>query len=375
MPWNERGKMTIKKEFLDKALNKDLSISRLCKEYGISRKTAYKWIKRFNEEGLSGLEEHSRRPCRVRVTASDWVEKVLNTRNQFPAWGARKLRQYLVNQGYKDIPSESTFNRTLQRHGLIDKIASEKREHYIRFERENPNELWQMDFKGHFQLEEGRCHPLTVLDDHSRYSICLKACESEDVISVRSALTEAFRTYGLPEAMTMDNGSPWKGSYPWRFSQLTIWLMRLGIKVSHSTPGHPQTQGKDERFHRSLKDKVLRYYQFKDIRDTQKRFDEWRNLYNNERPHEGIGLKRPIDRFRPSKTKFPEILTEIAYEEGDEIRKVQKNGIIEYRGNPIFIGEHLHGERVAVRSTSKDGIFDVYYSKTRLNKLDLTTQK
>lgn len=375
MPWNEKELMTIKKEFLSKALNKMLSLSQLCKEYNISRKTAYKWIKRFNEEGLWGLEERSRRPCRVEVTASDWIERVLNTRNQFPAWGARKLRQYLINQGYKDVPSESTFNRTLQRHGLIDKVASEKREHYIRFERENPNELWQMDFKGHFQLEEGRCHPLTVLDDHSRYSICLRACESEDAISVRSALTEAFRTYGLPEAMTMDNGAPWKGSYPWRFSKLTIWLMRLGIKVSHSTPGHPQTQGKDERFHRSLKDEVLRYYQFKDLRDTQKRFDEWRNLYNNERPHEGIGLKRPVDRFKPSTTKFPEMLIEIAYEEGDEIRKVQKNGIIEFRGNPIFIGEHLHGERVAVRPTFKDEIFDVYYSKTRLNKVDLTTQK
>lgn len=372
MPWNERCKMGLKEEFLCQALEKTVPISELCRKYCISRKTAYKWLNRFQQEGYSGLEERSRRPARVEVTKSDWIEIIINIRNKFPAWGGRKLRQYLLYQGLEDLPSESTFNRTLKRHGLIEKEASEKREHYIRFERDKPNELWQMDFKGHFQLKEGRCHPLTVLDDYSRFPICLKACESENEIAVRTALIEAFRMYGLPEAMTMDNGSPWKGSYPWRFSRLTIWLMRLGIKVSHSRPGHPQTQGKDERFHRSLKEELLRYYQFKCLEETQEHFNEWRYIYNNDRPHEGIGLQRPIDRFRCSAVIYPETLNEIAYEEGDEIRKVQKNGIIEYKGNSIFIGEHFYGERVAVRPTSKDGIFDVYYAKTRLNKIDLT---
>jgi transposase InsO family protein/transposase-like protein len=373
MPWNERDKMDLKVQFIKEVLDKKATISELCREYEISRKTAYKWLTRYKNEGIFGLEDRAKRPTTVKITNNDSIDVIIETRNRFPAWGARKLRHYLINKGHDNLPSESTFNRTLQRQGLITKDASYKREHYIRFEREKPNELWQMDFKGHFQLEEGRCHPLTVLDDHSRFSICLNAYESEKEFSVRAALTEAFRKYGLPEAMTMDNGSPWKGSYPWRFSRLTIWLMRLGIKVSHSSPGHPQTQGKDERFHRSLKEEVLQYYQFKGLKDAQERFDEWRYLYNHERPHEGIGMQRPIDRYKPSPIKFPETLQEIIYDDGDEIRKVQKNGVIEFKGNSFFIGEHLYGERVAVRKASVEGVFNVYFSKTRLNKINLKT--
>lgn len=261
----------------------------------------------------------------------------------------------------------ATFNRTLHRHGLITKEASFKSQPYIRFERERPNELWQMDFKGHFQLAEGRCHPLTVLDDHSRFAICLNAYDNEKEISVRKALTD--RTYGLPEAMTMDNGSPWKGAYPWRFSKLTIWLMHLGIKVSHSRPGHPQ--GKDERFHRSLKEEILKYYQFKDLKHAQQVFDEWRQLYNYERPHEGIGMKRPSDRYTLSTIKFPEILSQIDYEEHDDIRKVQKNGVIDFKGHSFFIGEHLYGELIGIRPTTEEDIFNVYYSKSRINKINL----
>ncbi len=232
----KKNKMNLRNEFIQKALNKKSSISQLCIEYGISRKSAYKWLNRFKDEGIGGLEDRSKRPTRVEITSCTSVELILEARNKFPAWGGRKLRYYLLNQGHEEVPSEATFNRTLKRHALITKEASSKRQAYIRFEREKPNELWQMDFKGHFQLEEGRCHPLTVLDDHSRFAICLKAYESEKEASVKTALTEAFREHGLPEVMTMDNGSPWKGSYPWRFSRLTIWLMRLGIKVSHSRP-------------------------------------------------------------------------------------------------------------------------------------------
>jgi transposase InsO family protein len=371
MPWEEKSKMKLKEEFIQELLTNRSAITQLCRKYEISRKTGYKWLKRFQEEGLNGLEERSKRPSKVVVTSCDWVEMILETRENFPAWGSRKLRHYLLNKGYKNVPSEATFNRTLKRHGLISKESTQKAEHYKRFEKERPNEMWQMDFKGHFQMEEGRCHPLTVLDDHSRFSICLNACDGEKEISVKEALTKAFREYGLPESMTMDNGSPWKGSYPWRFSKLTIWLMRLGIKVTHSRPGHPQTQGKDERFHRSLKEEILRYYQFKGLRDTQEIFDEWRYLYNHERPHEGIGMKRPIDLYARSPVAFSENMPEIIYEENDEIRKVQKNGVIEFRGNRFFIGEHLYGERVGIRSTAEDGVFNVFYSKSRINKLNL----
>ena len=328
MPWIERKKLEMKEEFIKRIINKDQSIASLCDEYEVSRKTAYKWLKRYKIEGILGLEDRSKRPCKVQITDEKTTELIIDIRSKFPSWGARKLRQYLLNQE-RIVPSERTFNRILQKHELISNESSQKSKKFIRFEREYPNELWQMDFKGHFQLEEGRCHPLTILDDHSRFAICLKASYSESEEMVRESLKESFRCYGLPEAMTMDNGSPWKGSYPWRFSSLTIWLMRLGIKVSHSRPYHPQTQGKDERFHRSLKEEVLKYYQFKSLKDTQERFDAWRYIYNNERPHEGINMLCPIKKYKPSSRSYPESLPEIEYEKDDILRKVQKNGVID----------------------------------------------
>ncbi len=374
MPWKKRDLMALKKEFLEKALIETANISALCKEHHISRKTAYKWIKRFKQDGINGLLEQSKRPL---ISPSRISEEslltILETRNEFSSWGGRKLRQYLVNLGKKDLPSEATFNRILLRHGKIDPIESEKREPFIRFEKERPNELWQMDFKGHFKLlEEGRCHPLTILDDHSRFSICLMASNSESEKTVREGLEKAFKTYGMPDAMTMDNGSPWKGSPPWTLSRITVWLMRLGIKVSHSRPGHPQTQGKLERFHRSFKEEVLKYYQFKDLKDAQTRFDEWKELYNYRRPHEGIGMKCPKDRYQKSDKSYLEQLPSIEYLESDEIRKVGPCGTISYKDKQYFIGEHLYKEHVALREV-QNGLIDVYYVNTKVQRINLKT--
>lgn len=372
MPWTKPEDIMYKKEeFLFEVINKKSSITKLCNKFGISRKTGYKWINRYNENGIIGLQEHSRRPLVSpnRIT-DEAVEQILAARDECKTWSGRKLKQYLINQGMTNLPCEKTFNRMLKKHDRIDPKESEKRTAFIRFERETPNDLWQMDFKGHFQIEEGRCHPLTVLDDHSRFSICIKACLSEDEVSVRKALEAAFRSYGLPNGMTMDNGSPWKGSYPFKLSKLTVWLMRLGIKVGHSTPYHPQTQGKLERFHRSLKDEVLKFYQFKNLRDSQSRFDEWREIYNNIRPHEGINLKCPSSRYQISTRIFPEILPQIEYLEGDVVRKVGISGTANFHGNAYFMGEHLKGEYVAGRVVG-DGILDVYFATTKIQRINL----
>jgi transposase InsO family protein len=371
MPWNTRGKMSLKEEFILKVLNKENTLSKLAKEFGVSRQTAYKWLKRFKEEGICGLQERSKRPAHFpSQLCTEQVEVILEARDKNPAWGGKKLRQMLINEGAENLPSVASFNRVLKRHNRIGKEESEKREHYIRFEREKPNELWQMDFKGYFRVQEGKCYPLTVLDDHSRFSICIQACKSEDEISVRKALEEAFREYGLPEAMTMDNGSPWKGSPGFRLSRLTVWLMRLGIKVGHSTPYHPQTQGKDERFHRSLKEEVLRFHQFKDLTEAQEHFNEWRYKYNFVRPHEGIGMARPIDRYAPSHRHFPSVLPSIEYEKEDIVRKVRTCGQVSFNGKEYFIGEHFHGEYVAFRQTGAHR-WDIYFCKTRITGFHL----
>lgn len=374
MPWKDRDLMSLKIDFLESCLSKKASISSLCSEFKISRKTAYKWIKRYEEGGIDGLKNHSRRPLTSPSQIPEKVVSLILQERETEHWGARKLRKCLENQGFKHLPSEATFNRILLRHGKIEEKESEKRKHFIRFEREVPNELWQMDFKGHFKLHtEGRCHPLTILDDHSRFLICIKACGRESEQCVREGLERAFREYGLPEGMTMDNGTPWRGSQR-HLSQITVWLMRLGIKVSHSTPYHPQTQGKLERLHRSLKEEVLKYHQFRDLENAQMRFDEWRESYNNKRPHEGIGLLRPKDRYKPSPRPFPEKLPEIIYSEGEALKRVNITGGIGFRGKHFYIGEHLTGEYVGLREI-EENLFDVYFSKTKIQRIDLRKHK
>lgn len=372
MPWQTKDTISMRDEFVNLALSGNFTISDLCSEFKISRKTGYKWIDRFKREGINGLVNHSKRPLvSINRISSNITDVILSTRDNFPAWGARKLRQYLVNKGYDQLPSEMTFNRVLKKHGRIDPSESEKRQAFIRFEKENPNELWQMDFKGHFKMGSKRCHPLTVLDDHSRFSIILKACEGETYLAVRSALEDAFCEYGLPEAMTMDNGSPWKGSPPGTLSKLTVWLMRLGIKVSHSSVRHPQTQGKDERFHRSLKEEVLKYHQFRNIEETQNILDDWRRIYNFERPHEGIGLLCPIQRYKPSTRPYPKKLPKVEYKADDIVRKVQGCGCINYHDTRYFVGEHLKGEHVAIRATSDEGVYGIYFVNTKIARMTL----
>lgn len=373
MPWENRGPMSLKIDFLEQALKPSANISAICRDFNISRKTAYKWIKRYKKEGLPGIEENSRRPLTSPMrTSEEMTSLILKARDTWH-WGGRKLQKYLKNQGIQGLPSEATFNRVLLNCGRIEEEESEKRQHCIRFERESPNELWQMDFKGHFKLyDQGRCHPLTILDDHSRFSLCIKACASEDGKSVKEGLETVFRLYGLPEAMTMDNGSPWRGSQR-HLSILTVWLMRLGIRVSHSTPGHPQTQGKLERFHRSLKEEVLKFHQFSSLENAQIRFNEWREIYNNLRPHEAIGLKCPKDRYKPSPRNYSEKLPDIEYPSDEEIKKVGTGGTIYFKRKHYFIGFHLANEMVALREIDND-IFDVYFCKTKIHRLNLSNK-
>lgn len=374
MPWKSQGPMSLKTDFLEQALKPSANISALCRLFSISRKTAYKWIRRYKKEGLPGIEESSRRPLTSPMRTSEKMISLILEARQTWHWGSRKLREYLKNQGVQGLPSEATFNRILLNCNQIETDESEKRKRFIRFEKELPNELWQMDFKGHFKLcDQGRCHPLTILDDHSRFSICIKACVSEDTKSVKEGLEAAFRTYGLPEAMTMDNGAPWRGSQR-HLSTLTVWLMRLGIRVSHSTPRHPQTQGKLERFHRSFKEEVLKYHQFSDLQNAQIRFNEWRDIYNNLRPHEGIGLQRPRDRYQPSSKSYPEKLPDIEYPAASEIKKVGSGGTIYFKQKHYFIGFHLTQEIVGLTEI-EDGIYDVYFCKTKIQRLVLRDKK
>jgi transposase InsO family protein len=367
--------MKLRHEFVELASHQSVPFTELCCRFGISRQTGYKWLKRFKEGGIAGLADQSRRPLsHPSITAPTLEQHVLGVRAQNPAWGGRKISRYLRDQALTpQAPAPSTITSILHRHDRITSQASANSA-WRRFEREQPNELWQMDFKGHFAtLGEGRCHPLTVLDDHSRFNVVLQACAFEDTATVRTHLQRAFGTYGLPRQINTDNGAPWGASRQLgQLTELAIWLIRLGIRVSYSRPYHPQTNGKDERFHRSLKAEVLAGRTFMTHREAQSEFERWRDLYNNHRPHEGIAMSTPIKRYRPSERAFPDTLPAPVYGPDDEVVRVGWHGRFTFRGHPLKVSRSLELMDLAARpNAEKDGLFDFYFYQHRVMELDL----
>jgi transposase InsO family protein len=360
MPWEEKTVMDQRKEFVRLATQEGANIRELCRRYGVGKTTAYKWLSRYEKLGEGGLKDQSRRPINSPKRSIERVEAaILKLRQAHPKWGARKLKRWLEDRGVTDLPCASTVHAILQRHGQIDALDSEDHQPWKRFEHAESNDLWQMDFKGHFATETERCHPLTILDDHSRFVVCLGALGSESYEATMARLITTFRRYGMPRRMTMDNGSPWGD--PGRYTRFELQLMALGIQVSHSRPYHPQTQGKDERFHRTLKAEVLQGKMFKDLTESQRIFDDWLHVYNQERPHDALQLATPASRYTSSPRAYPEKIVEFEYDMGDEVRKVQSAGELYYRGETYVIGKAFHGEKIALRKTPDEHVRQVYF--------------
>ena len=372
MPWKVVTVMSQRKEFVSLASAENANISELCNRFDISRKTGYKWIDRFCAEGDSGMADRSRRPKSIPVITSEEIERaVVRVRKRHSSWGGRKICKRLKDLGWQGVPAPSTITDILRRNGLLDPQESSKHQAWQRFEAESPNDLWQMDFKGHIPVADGRCHPLTVLDDHSRYSIGIQACGDERDQTVRNQLVMIFRRFGMPKRLLVDNGSPWGSADPdARYTALTVWLMRLGITVVHSRPYHPQTMGKDERFHRTLKAEVLQYCSQLSIACCQKRFDEWRTIYNYERPHESLLMQVPGSRYRVSTRSYIEKLPSIEYGPYDTVRKVDQ-GRISFHSRRLRVGKAFNGEYVALRPTQIDGVYDVMFCNHKIDELDV----
>ena len=374
MPWMECSQMSSRLEFVLLAQAADANISALCAAFGISRKTGYKWLERYKQAGSDGLADLSRRPSvSPKRSAADIEAVVVQKHREHLCWGARKLKA-LLPAGFPNL-HHTTIDAILKRHGCqLAPGVHPGKQALTRFEHEAPNQLWQMDFKGHFALTDPRaqrCHPLTVLDDHSRFNICLVACAGEDGLQVKAALTEAFRKYGLPERITCDNGPPWGTAGRGTISKLEAWIVRLGVRMGHSTPYHPQTQGKDERFHRTLKRELIDRYGFNSLELCQAGFDRWRDEYNLVRPHQALGQHPPATRYVRSGRQFPETLPPIEYDPDDEVRTVRNTGRIKYQNAEHFIGEGLEGQPVAIKPTTTDGVIDVFYCARKVGTLDL----
>jgi transposase InsO family protein len=373
MPWKESTPMSERREFVQLAMTEDVNMRCMCRRFGISAKTGYKWLNRYGKSGESGLQDCSRRPHHSPYRTTPSMEQaVLKVREAHPAWGGRKIRTWLNGKGYQPLPSPSTITAILHRYGAIDPVESSKHIPWQRFEAPLPNALWQMDFKGHFPLlNRLRCHPLTVVDDHSRYALGLDACARETMEIVQPHLTRLFRTYGLPRRILCDNGQPWGTRDEYRYTKLSVWLIRLGIAVSHSRVCHPQTMGKGERFHRTLRTELIRTKTFTNLDDCQRHFDQWRMLYNFERPHEALDMEVPASRYMPSPCEFPDPLPPIQYDSSDIVRKVQDKGEISFHGHIFIVGKAFAGYPVSLCSTSKAGLFNVYFCTQHISTINL----
>ena len=375
MPWQECDQVSLRIEFVTLATSEGANLSALCRRFGISRKTGYKWLGRYRDGGEAALADRPRRPKRMRRPTPEPVQRrVLALRQQHPAWGGRKIRRRLRNLG-QDAPAPSTITKILHRHGLIDPTASAHAKPWQRFQRSEPNELWQMDFKGERRTDDGRwCYPLTMLDDCSRYNLTLSACLNQRTNTVRNRLINVFTRYGLPHAMLMDNGAPWSnGRRAGGWSKLTVWLLRHDVQVIHGRPYHPQTQGKEERFHRTLNVEVLQGRRYRDHTQMQKDFDDWRHVYNHQRPHEALDLDTPASRYRPSLRSFHPDLPSIQYDTTDVVRKVHVTGQINFHRRVYKLSQAFAGQPVALRPTCEEGRWQVYYCRQRIAWLDERT--
>ncbi len=339
-------------------------MAELCRRFGISRQTGYVWLGRYRVEGEAGLVDRSRRPgSHPDETGVEMVELVCAVREAHPVWGGRKIRGFLLRQGHQGVPAPSTITQILRRNELLTEPVRPQRD-YVRFQADAPNRLWQMDFKGWLTLQDGqRIHPLGILDDHSRYNLCLQASTDQQTLTVQDYLTGVFTRYGLPDRMLMDNGSPWGHTTGFPWNPLTVWLADLDIRVSHIRPFHPQTQGKEERFHQTLDLEVLHRRRYWETRtQLQDAFDEFRRLYNHHRPHEALGETiAPADHYQPSTRRFPTQLPPITYPEGTHIRQVSTDARFSFQGHTYRAGKPFKGKPIGIKATTTPGTWNIYY--------------
>ncbi len=373
MSWKESDRVSERREFVELVSNEGANFAALCRRFEVSRKTGYKWLGRFRDGGVEALADQSRRPLKSPGRTPDEVEEqVLRVRDEHPTWCGRKIRARLQLLGHEDVPAASTVTAILHRHGRITQQASEERQHFTRFERPEPNDLWQIDFKGEFRMtNQAYCYPLTVLDDHSRYVVGLEACGRQTHDTVKDRLRAIFRRYGLPRAMYTDNGVPWGSmNSPGGHTRLTAWLMRLDVRVIHGRPYHPQGRGKDERFHRTLKQECLQQRRTDDLSDAQQQFDPFRAMYNHERPHEALDLNVPASRYQVSPRSFAESLPEYAYSSRFETRRTNAVGQFRFGGRVFKTSEAFQNDTIGLAPTNEPDVFEVYYRRFPIGLID-----
>ena len=361
MPWKVWSVELQRQVLCQQIVGQGRSVSVVCREMGISRKTAYKWLKVYRASPGTLLSDRSRRP-RASPTRTDAAieQQVLALRDRH-RWGARKIWHVLRQRGVEP-PSPRTLTAVLRRHGRIERAsASPAEEAPQRFERSLPNALWQMDHKGPLEIARQRHHPLTVLDDHSRFCLCFEPLSDLTLASAWPVLWELFNEYGLPEALLCDGAFAARHDGGGGVSELDQRLIRLGIRPIHGRPYHPQTQGKVERLHGTLQRELLSFDARRDNLDhfCQDR-DRWQRTYNLLRPHESLGDRPPISRYRRSTRMRPPALPPIEYPAGSVLRRVSQVGDIHYHRVRISLSRSLQGQLVRIDQREEE--VAVYYA-------------
>lgn len=378
MPWKETCCMCERERFVGSVRAGHSTISELCRQFGISRKTAYKWLNRFDAEGPTGLQDRSR----ARHTQADRVpdsvrRAIIRMRRRYPTWGAKKLAEVLARTHPRLIlPSRTTITSIITEAGLV---KPQRRRRRLKGGtgglggHDHPNGVWATDFKGQHRLGDGSyCHPLTVTDSCSRYVLCCRGFDRICGESVRKAFTRLFRTHGVPKRIRSDNGSPFASCGTGRLTQLSVFWIDQGIELQRTAPGCPQQNGRHERMHRTLKAETTQPIAAT-VRTQQSRYDRWRRVFNEERPHEALDMACPADLYEASSRAYNERPGAPEYESGCEVRRVQKNGSIKLHGDRIFVSECLRRRDVGLFEAA-DGMWHVYYRHHSLGLLD-TTEK
>ena len=380
MPWDETTRMSQRLRFISEKESSQATMTELCERYGISRKTGYKWAARYEESGPGGLEDrpHVAKSFPHQVS-TEKSERLVELRQRFPSWGPRKLRTWLERHHPEESwPAASTIGDLLKRQGLVAGRPARRRPlppRPPRVEVKSPNDVWSGDFKGQFRLGNARlCYPLTVTDGFSRYLLACQSLERPSGGACKSVFERLFREYGLPRAILTDNGSPFASAHSLsRLSWLSVWWIKLGIRPVLIQPGHPEQNGRHERMHRTLKAETTRP-PAADTPRQQERFEQFRQIYNEQRPHEALGQIPPAERYEASPRVYPSRLQPWEYPGHFEVRRVRHAGEIRWRGDLLFVSQSLKGERIGFEEVD-EGQWTVHFGPVQIARFDEQERK
>jgi len=378
MPWNETKPMNERVKFLAAYLADEVSFSELCASFGISRKTGYKWVERYEQSGVTGLVDRSRAPHGHPHQVQDvTVKAILAARRKHPRWGPRKLLVILRRQQPElPLPVASTVGDILRKNGLVRRARPRRRSspYGDRLRTyDAPNAVWCADFKGHFPVDGKRCHPLTISDGFSRYLIRCEALRRPMSEYVQEVFESAFREYGLPDAIRTDNGAPFSTLAPGGLSRLAVWWIRLGIRPERIMPGRPDQNGRHERMHRTLKAETAKPPRAS-FQAQQRAFDRFQREYNHVRPHEALGLAHPASAYARSRRAFPRRLPELEYPSHYRLERVYPNGVISLAATQWYLSNCLEGEVVGLEEVD-DQRWKVHFGPIEVGLLDVRNAK